>query len=64
MGKGKFLNGKEFFYRDSIIVPQEGINRCGIGKKNSRVKWGFYETDRVNSEEYGKVNHSGIEEKN
>ena len=23
------------------IVPQEGINRSGIGKKNSRVKWGF-----------------------
>ena len=44
------------------IVPQEGINRSGIGKKNSRVKWGFYETDRVNSEEYGKVNHFRIEE--
>ena len=44
------------------IVPKEGINISGIGEKNSRVKWGFYETDRVNSEEYGKFNHSGIKE--
>ena len=42
------------------IVPQEGINRSGIGKKNYRVKWDFYEVGRVNSEECGKVNHSGI----
>ena len=45
------------------IVPQKGTNRRGIAKK-LKGKVGFYEMDRVNSEEYGKVNHSGIEEEN
>lgn len=46
------------------IVPKEGINRSGIGKKISRVKWDFFEVNMVNLEECGKVNHSGIEEEN
>ena len=41
--------GRNFFTRIPRIVPQEGINKSGIGKKISRVKWDFYETDRVNS---------------
>ena len=55
--------GRNYVTRILGIVPQEGINRSGIGK-NSRVKWDFFEIDRVNSEEYGKVNHSKIEEEN
>ena len=56
--------GKNFVTGIPGIVPQEGINISGIGKKNSRVKWGFYKADRINSEESEKVNHSGIEEEN
>ena len=30
------------------IVPKEGINKSGIGRKISRVKWDFFEADMVN----------------
>lgn len=60
--KGKFKMGRNYITRIPKIVPKEGINRSGIGKKISRVKWDFFEANRENLEECGKVNHSGIEE--
>jgi len=64
VGKGNFQNRKEFYYKDSKNSTTRGDKQKWDREKNSRVKWGFFEMDRVNSEEYRKVNHSGIEEEN